>query len=174
MTNRLQYNCIVGTTKLFAFGIQIVLTAQQDMTHTYKLPDLLHPKINSVFSSLCRVGVLFAVGLVLLSDGAYAFIGSTSFSRFTAFRRIHAISAEQDAVAQHPLMPSIVKGILFDMDGTLTDSDSLHFEAYRETFLKVCTNNLKHPELHSFSTETKTGAILTCSIVVLGYTTKRC
>lgn len=33
--------------------------------------------------------------------------------------------------------PSQVKGVLLDMDGTMTDSDTLHFEAYRETLAKV-------------------------------------
>lgn len=47
-------------------------------------------------------------------------------------------TTEQDTAKQQQLpLPSTVKGILFDMDGTLTDSDTLHFEAYRETFLKV-------------------------------------
>ena len=30
-----------------------------------------------------------------------------------------------------------LKGILFDMDGTLTDSDSVHFEAYRATISRI-------------------------------------
>lgn len=50
------------------------------------------------------------------------------------------MSAEQDVSLRTPqdiLAPSVVKGILFDMDGTLTDSDTLHFEAYQETLLKV-------------------------------------
>ncbi len=47
-------------------------------------------------------------------------------------------SAAEQEVRQYPSLPTSVKGILFDMDGTLTDSDTLHFEAYRETFLKVC------------------------------------
>eukprot|EP00903_Cladosiphon_okamuranus_P011003 g10392.t1 len=49
---------------------------------------------------------------------------------------INAVSTEGE-VKQYPSLPTTVKGILFDMDGTLTDSDTLHFEAYRETFLKV-------------------------------------
>lgn len=48
----------------------------------------------------------------------------------------NAVSTEGE-VKQYPSLPTTVKGILFDMDGTLTDSDILHFEAYRETFLKV-------------------------------------
>lgn len=48
------------------------------------------------------------------------------------------MSTESSAVERAPSLPTTVKGILFDMDGTLTDSDTLHFEAYRETFLKVC------------------------------------
>eukprot|EP00904_Undaria_pinnatifida_P010393 jgi/Undpi1/6484/HiC_scaffold_20.g08963.m1 len=49
-----------------------------------------------------------------------------------------ATSTEQDAARkEQPSPPAIVKGVLFDMDGTLTDSDTLHFEAYRETFLKA-------------------------------------
>lgn len=47
-------------------------------------------------------------------------------------------STEPDTAKQQQLpLPFTIKGILFDMDGTLTDSDTLHFEAYRETFLKV-------------------------------------
>lgn len=34
------------------------------------------------------------------------------------------------------------KGILFDMDGTLTDSDSLHYETYRDTLLKHAPEHL--------------------------------
>ncbi len=33
-------------------------------------------------------------------------------------------------------MPSI-RGILFDMDGTLTNSDDLHYETYRDTLLRL-------------------------------------
>lgn len=44
---------------------------------------------------------------------------------------------ESLANERSPPLPSIIKGILFDMDGTLTDSDTLHFEAYRETLLTV-------------------------------------
>lgn len=47
------------------------------------------------------------------------------------------VSTEGEAKKQYPTLPTSVKGILFDMDGTLTDSDTLHFEAYRETFIKV-------------------------------------
>ena len=51
-----------------------------------------------------------------------------------------ATSTEQDSARKdNPSPPAIVKGVLFDMDGTLTDSDTLHFEAYRETFLKAST-----------------------------------
>jgi len=42
-------------------------------------------------------------------------------------------STAEDEVKQYPPLPTSVKGILFDMDGTLTDSDTLHFEAYRGT-----------------------------------------
>lgn len=44
-------------------------------------------------------------------------------------------SAEHDMTVPAP--PLVVKGLLLDMDGTLTDSDTLHFEAYRETLMKV-------------------------------------
>lgn len=54
----------------------------------------------------------------------------------TSTTSINAVSTEGE-VKQYPSLPKIVKGILFDMDGTLTDSDTLHFEAYQETFLKV-------------------------------------
>ena len=59
-------------------------------------------------------------------------------ARVVGIMNSSATSTEQDAAKkEQPSPPAIVKGVLFDMDGTLTDSDTLHFEAYRETFLKA-------------------------------------
>lgn len=108
------------------------------------------------------------LAIFVLSDTALAFVApivhssrsSTSKSSSTtatcALRRVRlqqqqsprvlgimsssATSTEQDSARkENPSPPAIVKGVLFDMDGTLTDSDTLHFEAYRETFLKAST-----------------------------------
>ncbi|CAM9262174.1 unnamed protein product [Discosporangium mesarthrocarpum] len=46
-------------------------------------------------------------------------------------------ATEREPCPKEPTCPSTIKGILFDMDGTLTDSDVLHYEAYRETLLQV-------------------------------------
>ncbi|CAM9885869.1 unnamed protein product [Ectocarpus sp. 6 AP-2014] len=62
---------------------------------------------------------------------------SSSSSSSSSSSNSGAVSAESRATEQLPSLPATVKGILFDMDGTLTDSDTLHFEAYRETFLKL-------------------------------------
>lgn len=98
----------------------------------------------------CRVAVVTAA-LTVLGDGVIAFVGPRAaplIDRTDAagpasariFKRAgigSVMPTEQDVVGRQPCLPPTVKGILFDMDGTLTDSDTLHFEAYRETFLKV-------------------------------------
>lgn len=84
----------------------------------------------------CHPGcVVFALAL-LASDVSLAFVVAPSARTGIMSTGINAVSTTGE-VKQHPSLPTTVKGILFDMDGTLTDSDTLHFEAYRETFLKV-------------------------------------
>lgn len=42
--------------------------------------------------------------------------------------------------ANRPLPPiKSVKAILFDVDGTLADSDPLHYIAFRDMLVEVCT-----------------------------------
>ncbi|KAG5190634.1 HAD-like domain-containing protein [Tribonema minus] len=52
--------------------------------------------------------------------------------------RLHATDAAATAT-EAPAQPSPahIKGCLFDMDGTLVDSDELHFEAYRDIILEM-------------------------------------
>lgn len=99
---------------------------------------------------------------MVLSDAALAFVApiihstrgtiTTACTAAAGVRVLHQLprvagamsssitSTELDSVRKEkPSPPAIVKGVLFDMDGTLTDSDTLHFEAYRETFLKAST-----------------------------------
>lgn len=99
----------------------------------------MYPKYSKLFPSLNNLCVLCAVEVALLTKGAWAFVGGISVSSFASYRTSghRAMSAEHHVATNSPSLPSSIKGILFDMDGTLTDSDTLHFEAYRETFLKV-------------------------------------
>lgn len=105
----------------------------------------MHPTARREDSASCRA-VLVAVVLVLavLCDVVSGFIApaavrgfAPSSSRIMSSTSSGGASTECKAKNQCPSLPASVKGILFDMDGTLTDSDTLHFEAYRETFLKV-------------------------------------
>lgn len=101
-----------------------------------------------------RAAISTVVAIVVLSDAALAFVapifhssGSTSTTATTAGVDIMSSSSsssatpteQESARKERPSPPAVVKGVLFDMDGTLTDSDTLHFEAYRETFLKAST-----------------------------------
>ncbi|CAN0095003.1 unnamed protein product, partial [Ectocarpus fasciculatus] len=99
----------------------------------------------------CRAALFVAVfALPVLCDVASAFVSPIAPARLLTPTNImssggssssssssDAVSADSGATKQLPSLPATVKGILFDMDGTLTDSDTLHFEAYRETFLKL-------------------------------------
>lgn len=105
----------------------------------------MYPKHNKLFPPLNRLCALYAVEVALLAEGACAFVGGIGVSSIASCRTPghRAMSAEHDVATKHPSLPSSIKGILFDMDGTLTDSDTLHFEAYRETFLEVGTRGLR-------------------------------
>lgn len=104
----------------------------------------MHPTASRASSSsCCALFVAVVLALVVLCDVVSGFIApavpvfapssSTTMSSTSSGR----VSTEREAKSQFPALPTTVQGILFDMDGTLTDSDTLHFEAYRETFLKV-------------------------------------
>lgn len=98
----------------------------------------MHPSAERAGSVLCRPGCVAALAL-LTFDITLAFVvgpSRTGIMRGSSGSSINTASTEGE-VKQYPSLPTTVKGILFDMDGTLTDSDTLHFEAYRETFLKV-------------------------------------
>lgn len=99
----------------------------------------MHPKHSKLFLPFKNLCVLYAVEVALLTKGACAFVGGIGVSSFASYRTSghRAMSSEHHVAMNRPPLPSSIKGILFDMDGTLTDSDTLHFEAYRETFLKV-------------------------------------
>lgn len=91
------------------------------------------------------VALVATFALALLCDRVFAFVApacarimcSASSSSVGASISNGGVSTESEAKQQYPALPTSVKGILFDMDGTLTDSDTLHFEAYRETLMKV-------------------------------------
>ena len=89
----------------------------------------------------CRPGCLvFALALLAFDVSLGFVVGPVAPSRTSIMNTgggINAVSTEGEGIKQYPPLPTTLKGILFDMDGTLTDSDTLHFEAYRETFLKV-------------------------------------
>eukprot|EP01041_Mallomonas_annulata_P007844 gene7844-16052_t len=56
------------------------------------------------------------------------------------------------------LFPASIKGILFDMDGTLTDSDSLHYESFRQVLLELTPNfNAGQPISRDFYTKQMSG-----------------
>lgn len=104
----------------------------------------MHPTARRADSALCRAVFLAVVlALAVLCDVVSGFIApavrgfAPSSSRIMSSTGSGGVSSECEAKNQCPSLPASVKGILFDMDGTLTDSDTLHFEAYRETFLKV-------------------------------------
>lgn len=98
---------------------------------------LMHPAAGRAGSVTCRPGYL-AVALALVAfDVALAFITTSGTSNIMRRHTSNNAVSTQGDVKQYPSLPTTVKGILFDMDGTLTDSDTLHFQAYRETFLKV-------------------------------------
>lgn len=102
--------------------------------------------MHSAFKIRSAVCGAIVFGVVLLgfgdSSSALAFVlapaGTSSPRASNHAKGAMSTSTEPDTAKHQQLpLPSTVKGILFDMDGTLTDSDTLHFEAYRETFLKV-------------------------------------
>ena len=104
---------------------------------------LMHPTAGRAGSVLCcRPGFFVALALLAFDVRAFLVCPAVRTSIMNTGSGINAVSTEGE-VKQYPSLPKMVKGILFDMDGTLTDSDTLHFEAYRETFLKVSKN--RHP-----------------------------
>jgi len=59
---------------------------------------------------------------------------SSSELRAAGTQRMAAISAPARPTALPPL--GSIKGVLFDIDGTLCDSDPLHYRAFREILLE--------------------------------------
>lgn len=114
----------------------------------------MHSAVGRACLNPCRAALFVAVfALAVLCDIASAFFSPpvrllTTTNIMSSSSSISgnsgAVSAESGATKQLPSLTATVKGILFDMDGTLTDSDTLHFEAYRETFLKVRVSTAVH------------------------------
>ena len=53
---------------------------------------------------------------------------------------VKKLTASAGVNSNHPVVPVLAKqlrGVLFDMDGTLSDSEALHWRAYREVFLRL-------------------------------------
>lgn len=100
----------------------------------------MHPTAGRKGSVVWSSGYLVVALVLLAFDVARAFVATPS-GRANIMMGSRNAAVSTGEVKQYPSLPTTVKGILFDMDGTLTDSDTLHFEAYRETFLKVGSSN---------------------------------
>lgn len=106
----------------------------------------MHPARRAGSASCGAVFPAVVLALVVLGHVVGGFLApavpviapsSPGSSKIMSSTSSGGVSTEGETKNKWPALPTSVKGILFDMDGTLTDSDTLHFEAYRETFLKV-------------------------------------
>ncbi|GLI68526.1 hypothetical protein VaNZ11_012916 [Volvox africanus] len=79
------------------------------------------------------------------SSGALAPTGAATSSGGTAAAAVPATAGTATAladvtIAQFPVNFLTVRGVLFDVDGTLVDSDPLHFQAFQEILAEVGFN----------------------------------